>query len=299
VSDRPHSPAVTPNWLEDSPIDRLAVLRLDPEAVEALWRDHDSRVLPMVGSKHVMDGDGPRTFAPTEIDPDDIQDRILLGRWDGRAWFGCRLSESGFPGESLQDLRFVGPRQPAPVASLLALAKALIHWHEKHRFCGACGTPTESVDGGYRRRCPSCHSDHHPRVDPAIIVLVHRGERCLLARSPRFPPRMYSTLAGFAEPAESLEDCVVREVKEEVGLDVEDVRYGSSQPWPFPQSLMIGFWAAAKQDDLRLDPNEIEDARWVERPALRTPKELDGFTIPPRFAIARRLIQTWVDEAIP
>ncbi|MEM1022080.1 MAG: NAD(+) diphosphatase [Myxococcota bacterium] len=288
-----------PNWLENSPLDRLATLRLDADEVEALWRDESSRVLPLVGGKHVMDGEGPRSYAPSEVDPDEVQDRILLGRWDGRAWFGCRLPESGFPGESLQDLRFVGPRQPAPMASLLALAKALSHWHEKHRFCGACGTGTESADGGYRRRCPRCRSDEHPRVDPAIIVLVHNGDRCLLARSPRFPPRMLSTLAGFAEPAESLEDCVAREVKEEVGLEVDEICYGSSQPWPFPQSLMIGFWASTRQEALSLDEKEIEEARWVEREALRAPERLEDFTIPPRFAIARRLIQTWVDEAIP
>ena len=173
----------------------------------------------------------------------------------------------------------------------------MVHWHQQHRFCSVCGHPTEPKEAGHKRQCvnPACGAEHFPRTDAAMIVIVHDGgDRCLLARSPRFPPNMYSALAGFLEPGESLEDCVVREVYEEVGLRVTDVRYHSSQPWPFPRSVMIGFHARAENTDLTLDEEEIEDARWVTRDFLRAKDQWQNFFIPPRIAVARHLIDDWI-----
>lgn len=168
-------------------------------------------------------------------------------------------------------------------------AVQLVEWVRTHRFCGRCGRPTGQAPGERARRCPSCGLLAFPRLAPAVIVLVERDDgRALLARNVRFPPDMYSCLAGFVEPGETLEQTVVREVREEVGVEVHDLRYMASQPWPFPHSLMLGFNARWKSGELAVDGKEIEEARWFAR------DELPG--IPPRMSIARRLIDSWIDR---
>ncbi len=239
-----------------------------------------------------MDGDGPALFAPRGDLPATA---ILLGAHEDVTYFAESIEDP--EGAPLADLRTAGPQQSAGMASLMALARAMTWWHARHRYCGACGCATTTKDGGFRLRCDRCSIDHHPRVDPAMIVLVTRGDACLLARSARFPPGMYSTLAGYVEPGESLEDCVVREVFEEVGLRVDEVRYFGSQPWPFPQSLMLGFVARSVSTELTLDPEEIEDARWVSREVLADERRWENFWVPPPFAIARRLMEHWLSES--
>jgi NAD+ diphosphatase len=174
------------------------------------------------------------------------------------------------------------------VFAAVGRAIAIAEWDRTHRFCGRCGTPTELAPGERSRRCPSCHTPFYPRLSPAVIVLVRRGEQALLARNASNPGRWFSTLAGFVEPGESLEEAVVREVKEEVGINIGDVRYFGSQPWPFGRSLMIGFTARYEGGDLHADGTEIAEARWFDRTQLPQ--------VPPKLSIARQLIDAWVEE---
>jgi NAD+ diphosphatase len=199
---------------------------------------------------------------------------------------------------SFQDLRKLGPLLQHGHGAILAQAKALLHWNRRHRFCGDCGSPTQPADGGYRRVCTNqhCSQQHFPRTDPAIIVLVRSGRQCLLGRQAIWPRGFYSTIAGFVEPGETLEDAVAREILEETGIRVQDVHYYSSQPWPFPCSIMLGFTAWAVNGDIRLFDNELEDARWFSREALRNGLKIGSMRLPSSHSIAFRLIEDWFDE---
>jgi NAD+ diphosphatase len=194
------------------------------------------------------------------------------------------------------DLRQLGGRLDRAEAALLALARAMLYWHQRHRFCGLCGSPTRSEEAGHMRRCanPACNAMHFPRTDPAVIMLVTQGERALMGRSRHFPPGMYSTLAGFVEPGESLEQAVAREVREETGIEVGAVDYNSSQPWPFPANIMLGFHAHALTTEITVDYGELEDARWVERGWLLAHVDDDAFRLPRHDSIARRLVEDWL-----
>jgi NAD+ diphosphatase len=230
--------------------------------------------------------------------------RIYLGHDETGAYFALNISHveegeaAGIAGSAkFMDLRSVGPTLARRDGALLAYARGLAYWHDRHRFCGVCGALTEVQSGGHVRVCTNegCKAEHFPRTDPAVIMLVHHGDRCLLARSKRFPAvPMHSTLAGFVEPGESLEDAVAREVKEEVGVDVVDVQYHSSQPWPFPGSIMLGFHARALDTAITLDDDEITSAGWFDRAFLRAPQDPDKFRMPRADSIARRLIEDWI-----
>jgi NAD+ diphosphatase len=208
------------------------------------------------------------------------------------------------PGVRWSELRPAALALPEGEAALLAYARAMIWWHARHGFCGVCGAPTRVEEAGHVRACTRCDARHFPRTDPAVIVLItHRpegagreGEACLLGNAPAWPAAMYSTLAGFVEPGESLEDAVRREMREEAGVAVDDVRYSSSQPWPFPQSLMLGFRARALSRDLRVDGAELRDARWFMRAELDAALADGSVWIPPRLSISRRLIDDWRAE---
>lgn len=191
---------------------------------------------------------------------------------------------------------------PADELAPLGEAKALMDWHRRHGFCANCGTATLAFTGGFRRDCPSCKAQHFPRVDPVVIMLVTDGEHCLLGRQPQFAPGMYSALAGFIEPGETIEDAVRREIKEEAGIQVGAVCYLASQPWPFPSSLMIGCIAKAITTDLTIDHLELEDARWFSREEARTlfsESHPDGLTAPRPMAIAHHLLRAFVDAEQP
>ncbi|ASG19699.1 NADH pyrophosphatase [Nitrospirillum viridazoti CBAmc] len=203
------------------------------------------------------------------------------------------------------ELRTLAHQVDRSTASLLAYVRGLLGWHQRHRFCGVCGTVTEVIEGGHVRRCtnPDCKTLHFPRTDPAVIMLVHDGDRCVMGRQARFGQGMYSTLAGFVEPGESLEEAVAREVMEEAGIQVTDVRYQSSQPWPFPSSLMLGFHARAVTTELKVDLEELEDARWFSRDevyqaSLRSGPPDGSLRIPPGDSIARRLIEDWLEGEV-
>jgi NAD+ diphosphatase len=196
---------------------------------------------------------------------------------------------------SFVDLRAVGGgRLPQTDASLLAHARGLMHWRTKTRFCGVCGEACEPRTAGHMLACTACGTQHFPRTDPAVIMLVHREDRILLGHSTRFPStRMYSTLAGFVEPGESLEEAVRREVLEEVGVEVGAVHYHSSQPWPFPANIMLGFYGEALTERITIDPTELADARWFTRDELRDPDAHD-FKLPRGDSIAWHLIEDWL-----
>jgi NAD+ diphosphatase len=218
---------------------------------------------------------------------------VLLGWWQQ-----CRCvlvtldgdAPAREPEEQFAELRPLANELPPAEAGLLAYARALHLWHASHRFCGRCGAPTLSARAGHMRQCSACGQTGFPRLDPAIIVLVHDGDRALLGRQPGWQPNRYSTIAGFVEPGESLEDAVRREVAEETGIDVSSVSYHSSQPWPFPASLMLGFVAQGSYATPQLRDGELEDARWLTREEINA----GVVHLPPRDAIARRLIEHWL-----
>ena len=235
---------------------------------------------------------------------------VFLGVIDGHARFGFGIAPSA--AEMLKerdDLVVIDLRTIATSGLIgqddlppLAEAKALLHWHQRHRHCSNCGAASRVHDAGWRRDCPSCAAQHFPRTDPVAIMLVVRGERCLLGRSGRFAPTMWSCLAGFVEPGEAIEDAVRREMLEESGIRCGRVRYLFSQPWPFPSSLMIGCHAEALTDEIVVDREELEDARWFSREecaAMLVRSHPDGLTLPPPVAIAHHLIRDWVEAGRP
>jgi NAD+ diphosphatase len=195
------------------------------------------------------------------------------------------------------DLRAVAGALPGTDASILAHARGLMHWRGRHRFCGVCGGPCAPASAGHVMVCGNCQTHHFPRTDPAVIMLITRGDRALLGHSTRFPnSTMYSTLAGFVEPGESLEEAVAREVFEEAGVRVGRVSYHSSQPWPFPASIMLGFYGEGLSEEITIDTKELMDVRWFSREQMRDPAA-HGFSLPRADSIARRLIEDWVAAA--
>ncbi|HEX6142741.1 MAG TPA: NAD(+) diphosphatase [Geminicoccaceae bacterium] len=300
-----------PEWSNPPPhryssmgFERAAHRRTDAGWLRARRRDKTTRVLMMAGLEVlVTTTDEPRVMFPTlgALGRELSEEAVFLGEdRDGTALFAADLGRGAAPGGRFVELRSVGAWLPEVEAGLCAAARGLMHWHDRHRFCGSCGGRTVSFDGGYVRRCQICDAQHFPRSDPAVIVLiVHHhpelGERCLLGRSTRFPAGLYSTLAGFVEPGESLEDTVRREVFEEVGVRVDRIEYRSSQPWPFPASLMLGFRARAESDVLTIDPEELVDAGWYTRAQLIDP-ERRPIGLPNRDSIARHLIEDWLYE---
>jgi NAD+ diphosphatase len=223
---------------------------------------------------------------------------VFLGLYHERACFLVELEGEQPPGieaeGEFRELRFFGALLPQDEAGLLAYARALTLWRQRHRFCGVCGAPTRATRAGHVLVCanPACRSEQFPRIDPAIIVLVTDGERALLGRQANWPAGRYSTIAGFVEPGESLEDAVAREVREETGIAVSDIRYHSSQPWPFPSSIMLGFTARALDTDIVTTDQELEDVRWFSRADLAS-----GFPAMPSIqSISFRLIEDWYDS---
>ena len=298
-----------PNHYADYGLERHAERRIDEIWLDARF-DNAACVLPVWRSRaFVQSVETPRAvcFEPGEVRPflNERRDAVFLGLKGGRAHFTFDLSHVEHPEArppfaergTFVDLRSVGALLPRDQGGLLAYAKGILHWHERHRFCGNCGQPTESREAGHLRICSdrACGVSHFPRTDPAVIMLIAEGDRAVLGRKAEWPDGMYSALAGFVEPGESLEEAVAREVKEEVAIDVANIRYHSSQPWPFPASLMLGFYADALSGEIAFDPDELEDARWFTRAELRQ----GGAGLVRRArsdSIARRLIDDWVYE---
>jgi NAD+ diphosphatase len=228
---------------------------------------------------------------------------MLLGLDDGAPLFALDLDElpeserdglvDGGRVVSLRDAGEILSRSQAGLAAYLA---ALLNWHRSHRYCANCGAPTLVKEAGYARRCPRCHTTHFPRTDPVVIMTVEHGDRLLLGRRPGWPVRRYSTLAGFVSPGEAAEEAVIREVQEESGISARDPEFVSSQPWPFPRSLMLGFAARADGGEPRARDGELEDVRWFDHDALVAARSGDNpeLLLPPPISIARFLIDRWM-----
>ena len=282
-------------------VDRSGHRREDPDWLRESLAS-DSALFAPVWEDRCLATDEPPTVAllsHREVDPFlDPEYAIFLGMFKDRPAFAFDVDSESAPFSShgrFHDLRYLGSMLPVEEANLVAHAIALIQWHRLQRYCGRCGSETRVESGGNSRVCTSDHCGGRlfPRVDPAIIVLVSRGEQCLLGRQASWPEGRYSTIAGFVEPGESLEDAVRREVLEETNVAVGNVRYHSSQPWPFPSSLMLGFFADAESGDILLNDGELEDARWFTRKECRS-----GFPkLPFRLSIARRLVEDWLARA--
>jgi NAD+ diphosphatase len=285
------------NILSGPYLDRAAHLRDDPAWFAAALAESSSRGIPLWNSRNLVTaGDAPRAaFVP--LNQVNSTDLILLGRFDGIHYFAYEIDSVEPPslaaGTRFEDLRLIASTLPPDEAGLLGYARALVSWQRRHRFCGICGAGTLPAKSGHVLVCtdPSCRHEQFPRIDPAIIVLVSDGERALLGRQASWPVGRYSTIAGFVEPGESLEDAVAREVFEETGIEVGRIEYHSSQPWPFPASLMLGFTAHALTTQVNLRDQELEDARWFERADLAA----NGALLPPRLSISYRLIEHWFD----
>lgn len=273
--------------------DRAAHLRTDD-----VWRTADGELkVLVVGGEHVATADtgGMRWVTEGELSEAGAPEGewLFLGYRDGVRH--AALMVDRVPGE-LQptSLRMIGPNLAPDDASLGVHAVGIARWHQTHRFCATCGAPSQPAAAGHIRVCTACGAHHFPRTDPAVIMLITDDQdRALLGRQPSWPEGRFSTLAGFVEPGESLDDAVRREVKEEVGVDVGEVRYAGSQPWPFPASLMLGFFGSAVSSQIRVDQDEIAEARWFTREEVTDMTASADLVLPPTVSISRSLIQQW------
>lgn len=300
-----------------SQLDRASAVRRQPARLASLFNGPEARIVPVWRSLNLIAGEssgvglrGEQAGAVRAA----AEDTVFLGLAAGLAWFACDVSgmppgdegqgpDVGVPG-SFRNLRDVGSVLPSADAGLLAYARCIVHWHRGHRFCGACGSPTVSEAGGHSRQCTNgnCAAQHFPRTDPVVIMLVSdgpaaEGGRCLLGRQGRWTKGLYSTLAGFVEPGETLEAAVAREVAEETGVRIGSARYFDCQPWPFPSSLMLAFSATAASTDLTVDHTELEDARWFTAEDIAA-FPTTGLLLPRPDAIARHLVDAWLSGEI-
>lgn len=290
-------------------LDRCGERRGDAAWLAAQLDGPASRFYPVWGTRSLVEGEPPRAGALGREQLGAALDRaealVFLGRDGSAAHFAVGVAREEAPaawagGGRFVDLRGAAPLLPGDDAARLAYARGMVTWHRSARFCGTCGAPTESRHGGFVRRCTAagCAREHFPRSDPAIIVLVHRGDRCLLGRQPWWDPGRFSVIAGYVEPGETFEAAVAREVGEETGVAVAEVRYRSSQPWPFPGGVMVGFHARGVSEAIERKDAELEEARWVSRQQLAQELKQGTLSLPYPVSIAYRLIEEWFD-AVP
>lgn len=283
------------------PLDRADQLRVDPARLAEL-RQGDALLLTLDGLAPLLDGAGRLAFTRAVEAPEDSE-LVFLGLLEGRALFGAVPSAGDTaPPYTLREMWRMLIGLSSQELALYGGARSVLDWHARHRFCSSCGQSTRIAKGGWQRDCPACGAQHFPRVDPVAIMLVEHEGSLLLARQPRYPPRTYSALAGFIEPGESIEEGVAREVWEETGVRVRDVRYLASQPWPFPSQLMIGCHALAEGRELTVDYTELEDARWFTRAevaeAIEMGQDSTVFLAPLRQAIAHHMLRWWLEEQV-
>jgi NAD+ diphosphatase len=294
-----------PNAFSGRYLDRAAHLRKDDAFVAQALAAPSTVIVPVWHSRSlVRHGPGGCSAAYVEVSHSCVAalpagDLVMLGQFGDRVYFAADLPGDDAPtildDARFEDLRMVGAQLPEQEAGVLAYARGILYWRHRHRYCGVCGAPNASTSAGHVMKCTNadCATDHFPRIDPAIIVLVTDGERALLGRQAAWPAGRYSTIAGFVEPGESLEDAVAREVLEETGVTVLESDYHSSQPWPFPASLMIGFTARAAAAAVPRADEELEDVRWFTREDIAA-----GFPgLPPPQSVSFRLIEDWYDSA--
>jgi len=298
------------NCFVSNSFDRLTHKRGDSTWIQERLLDPSTGIIPVWNLKNLFRKDSSThalVLPSTEIHYllPAANSVTLLGEQTDRIYFAV-----DFPGQEtaappvldnngfFSDLRAMGPIIDCCEGALLAYARAMSYWHSTHRFCGNCGKPTTSTQAGHMRVCSNagCGQQHFPRTDPAIIVLVTNGERALLGRQAAWPKHMYSAIAGFVEPGESIEAAVVREVSEEAGMKVNNIHYHSSQPWPFPCSIMLGFTADTQDKEIRMNDSELEDARWFSTGGLKSAIADGSLKLPSAISIAYRLIEDWFDS---
>jgi NAD+ diphosphatase len=301
------------NTFAGNPLDRASDRRGDAEWLAQQLASPNSLAVAMWNGQPMLEpasGGGLQiAYLPAKL-ADDLAhgwERLLfMGLWQESAVFaidfeGPANPTDGGPLEGMgkfEDLRAAALRLPPTEAAIVATAKQMYEWRRRHQYCAVCGQPSEAKDGGWKRQCPSCESEHFPRTDPVVIMLPFHGDRCMLGRQERWPPGMFSALAGFLEPGESIEEACARELMEEAGLHTLKVRYHSTQPWPYPSSLMIGLIAEVEDDEGMPDQTELSEVRWFTRDEARDliAGKIEGTFAPQRLAIAHQLIKAWVEE---
>jgi len=273
-------------------LDRADHLRLDAERLADMMANNDARLLLLAELDPVLDEEGRLAWGPLGGTDGDF---LFLGLDEGVPLFAPLVRTQAVGQRAWSVFRLLA-MMSARDAAIWGAARSVNEWHNRHRFCSVCGNESEVFRAGWGRKCPACGAEHFPRVDPVVIMLAEHGDRVLLGRQPQYPAGRYSALAGFVEPGESIEEAVARELMEEAGVAVRDVRYVTSQPWPFPGQLMIACLATAESDALQLDANELEDAFWASRAEVEAALAGDPaarFLAPPAFAIANTLLARW------
>lgn len=295
------------NYFADHTFDRFAENRRNQQWVETTLTQPSTYFLPLWRSRHLFGNDFSTVFCSYEelqlwATPETT---ILLGGDGENVYFSVDLPpgddsmEQHFQAKGkFQTLRAAGTSLPPLESGLHAYARALAYWHKRHQFCGKCGSANRFMDAGHQRICsnPECQEPHFPRTDPCVIAIVTYGDQCLLGRQASWPPGRYSALAGFVEPGESIEQAVIREVQEEAGVPVHKVMYQSSQPWPFPCSLMLGFRAEASSQEIHLHDQELEDAKWFTRKEIADGLKSGELGTASSFSISFKLLEDWFDE---
>jgi NAD+ diphosphatase len=299
------------NTFAGNPLDRASYRRSDPDWVAARLADRGSLAMAIWNGRPFVEGaeGGPTQLAYLSAamagELAGSPERLLfLGLWKETAVFAVDLEGPEDPADGpleglgrFEDLRMVATRLAGGEAAIAATAKGVFEWRRKHRHCSACGAPTTVTEAGWKRTCPACKADHFPRTDPVVIMLPVKGERCLVGRQAAWPKLMYSALAGFLEPGETIEEACARELWEEARLTTREVRYHSTQPWPYPSSLMIGLIAEVDNDDAVADDVELDEVRWLTRDEARAMirGDLTDAKAPGPLAIAHQLIRAWAE----
>ncbi len=297
------------NYFTSALFNRSSEMRTDEEWLKSKLKDPETFFIPLKGLKMLISKEDPlqsvffkykeiKSFLNNQSIP------VLLGESRGRYYFCVDFSGNAEADDlftsrgEFKELRSVAPLIDKEDAALLAYSRAMVYWHSMHLYCGVCGAPTEVKDAGHKRICANseCSTIQFPRTDPAIIVLVSHGDECLLARQPHWREGQYATIAGFVEPGESLEQAVAREVYEETGIHIDKAWYFSSQPWPFPAAVMLGFTATAGDTDIVLRDGELEDARWFSRNEITTLLKKGELKLPTPFSISFRLVENWFNS---
>jgi NAD+ diphosphatase len=314
-----------PNMFANNPLDRAGHLRPDPAWITErlqdsaalfvpLWRG-DALILPEAAAGQGRDVAWLPAAAVQAFLTDDREGLIFLGLNRNQApRFAVDISRLDMPGntapfdalcraggafENLRELAQTGD-MPATELAIIAQAKGMLEWHNSHRFCAVCGAPSRLVEGGYKRQCTACQAEHFPRTDPVVIMVPVFEDKCLLGRQAGWPENLFSALAGFMEPGETIEEAVAREVMEEAGVTIRSVSYHSTQPWPFPSSLMIGCLAQAADSQIEVDEKELAEARWFSREELTAAMAGQGdLRVPPELAIAHHLIKAFLENFNP
>ncbi len=305
------------NTFAGNPLDRASDRRAKPEWIAEQLASPESLGFAVWNGRPLVEpnpnkegGDGGMQIAylPAKLVAELAggPERLLfMGLWKETAVFAVDLEGPADPADGpleglgkFEDLRAVALRLPHTDAAIVATAKQMFEWRRRHPHCAVCGQATQAKDGGWKRQCPSCETEHFPRTDPVVIMLPYHGERCMLGRQAAWPKGMFSALAGFLEPGESIEEACARELNEEAGLRTRKVRYHSTQPWPYPSSLMIGLLAEVEDDEGTPDQTELSEVRWFTRDEARQllAGEIEGVNAPSRLAIAMQLIKAWVEE---